>query len=75
LERHLSPEFIAHLHHIELHESGWWDRAIESAVIAVLFAEPGGLTVEQISQGLRDQLDTDVEPLQIESVLTNLREA
>ena len=49
----LSPELVALLHHIELHKSGWWDRAFQQLILAVLWMSGTALVLSEIGSALR----------------------
>jgi hypothetical protein len=55
--RHLSPEIVSLIHHVELNESGWWKKAIGQVIKGVLWTAEIPLTMAALSAGLKRELD------------------
>lgn len=70
--RKLSPELITLVHHIKLHESGWWDKALQRLVITVVWIASGRLTVEEILNELGKNFDINIELKRLEEQLSVL---
>lgn len=72
--RHLSPEIVSLIHHVELNESGWWKKAIGQVIKGVLWKAQTPLTQAEVKGGLKRevgiQLADDVLLKQIEILLS-----
>lgn len=70
--RHLSPEIVSLIHHVELNQSGWWKKALGQVVRGVLWTAQGPLTAAQLQDTLRSEigmrLPDDVLSRQLDSL-------
>lgn len=75
--RHLSPEIVSLIHHVELNESGWWKKAVGQVIKGVLWKSQTPLTQAELKVGLKRevgiQLADDVLLKQIEILLSQNR--
>ena len=72
--RHLSPEIVSLIHHVELNESGWWKKAIGQVIKGILWQSQTPLSQDELKAGLKRevgiQLSDDVLLRQVE-ILTS----
>lgn len=68
----LMDDLAALVHHVELSKAGWRDRALELAIIAILFAAEDPLTDDALRQELNEQLPVPLARAQIQAVLRRL---
>ncbi|WP_291993408.1 hypothetical protein [Candidatus Accumulibacter sp. ACC003] len=54
--RHLSPEIISLIHHVELNESGWWKKAIGQVIKGVLWKSQKPLSQAELRIGLKREV-------------------
>lgn len=59
--RHLSPEIVSLIHHVELNESGWWRKAIGQVIKGVLWTAEMPQTMVALSAGLKSELDITLD--------------
>lgn len=69
----LSPQVISLIHHVELQKAGWWDRALEHLVLAVLWLHGKPLAAPQIADGLAKSLGVRVHSENVEARLEGLK--
>lgn len=75
--KQLPPELLSLVHHIELHRSGWWDKALRQLMLYVLWMNDGFMTVEEVGAAVADTftISVDMERLymQLEQLETSDR--
>lgn len=54
--RHLSPEIVSLIHHVELNESGWWKKAVGQVIKGVLWKSQTPLTQAELKIGLKREV-------------------
>lgn len=54
--RHLSPEIVSLIHHVELNESGWWRKAVGQVVKGVLWKADSARTSAELHLALKREL-------------------
>lgn len=54
--RHLSPEIVSLIHHVELNESGWWKKAVCQVIKGVLWKSQTPLTQAELKVGLKREV-------------------
>lgn len=54
--RHLSPEIVSLIHHVELNESGWWKKAVGQVVRGVLWKAQAPQTVAKLQSLLNREI-------------------
>lgn len=54
--KHLSPEIVSLIHHVELNESGWWKKAVGQVVRGVLWKERSPLTFTLLQDALHREI-------------------
>lgn len=67
-ETDLPHELRSLIHHVQLHETGWWDRALERIIMAIVWTR-GPLTIEALDDHLRSTLDRRVPLDRIEQIV------
>ena len=79
--KQLPRELLSLVHHIELHRSGWWDKALGQLILYVLGFDARFMTVGDIGSSITDsfgisvdiaRLDTQLEGLEKESKVDSL---
>jgi hypothetical protein len=72
--KHLSPELVSLIHHVELNQSGWWKKAVGQVIKGVLWKEKKPLTIVELKVALRRDvgisLPDDVLDKQLEILAT-----
>ncbi len=48
----LPPELVSLIHHVELNQHGWWDKALQRLVLATLWSSGQNLTPQQIATAI-----------------------
>jgi hypothetical protein len=59
--RPLPPELTSLVHHIELNKEGWWDRAIQRLILAVIWLSSEALSIQSIITELEETFQVDLE--------------
>lgn len=54
--RHLSPEIVSLIHHVELNESGWWKKAVGQVVRGVMWKSNTSSTLNDLNTALKAEL-------------------
>lgn len=54
--RHLSPEIVSLIHHVELNESGWWKKAIGQVITGVLWKTRTPQKLDELKQALKREV-------------------
>jgi hypothetical protein len=67
-EGRLPGEIVSLIHHVELHRSGWWDRALERLVLATVWRE-SPTTVEGVVALLNASLDGRLAADRVQAVI------
>ena len=69
----LPPELLALVHHLELTQNGWWDKALQQVMLMALWIEARFVTAEEIRAYIEDNYSVVVDPerlsLQLEELL------
>ena len=73
--KQLPPELLSLVHHIELHRSGWWDKALQQLILYVLWLNEGFMTGEQVGLSIKNTFGISVEPERLDPQLEELKEA
>jgi hypothetical protein len=67
-DKQLSAELVSLIHHVELHRSGWWDRALDRLVlVAIWLQEP--TTLDALCRFLAEGMDHRVPTDRIEEIV------
>lgn len=59
--RPLPPELVSLVHHIQLHEAGWWDEALAQLVVAAIWLTDSELLNVQVADEIEKQFRVKVE--------------
>ena len=73
--KQLPPELLSLVHHIELHRSGWWDKALQQLILYVLWLNEGFMTGEQVGFSIKSSFGISVDTERLELQLGELEEA
>lgn len=65
----LSPEVVSLVHHIELHESSWWNEAVSRIALACLLESRGSLNAEEVNRAMRRDFGVRCSPQEIDHAL------
>jgi len=66
-------EISALVHHVELHKTGWWDKALNRLVLAVIWIENGKLKNVEIKQALKTTFGVEITSSKLFSILDSLK--
>lgn len=69
----LSPELVSLVHHVQLNQEGWWDRAMERLVLFTVWLTPHALTEAAVGEAIRTYYSVVLEPDQVARQLSKLR--
>ena len=58
--RTLPPEIVSLVHHVELNESGWWEKAIGQIIQANLWLQQEACTLEELKNAMRRNSGTNL---------------
>lgn len=70
--RHLAPEIVSLIHHVELNESGWWKKAIGQVVKGVLWKEETPQCIADLQSALRQNVGVNLSADALEKLLSTL---
>jgi len=68
----LPPEVVSLVHHIELHDSSWWDEAIGRIALACLLNSGVALDVGDLSSVMRKEFGLQCSPSEVQLALNRL---
>jgi hypothetical protein len=68
----LPSEVIALVHHVELNQAGWWDKAVEQLVTAVIWLANRPLSIDALVDDLNRQLAVSLTIQTLEPRVTTL---
>jgi hypothetical protein len=66
--RQLSRELVSLIHYVELHRTGWWDRALDRLVLAAVWLK-APTTLDEVAIFLDAGLDHRVDRDRVELVI------
>lgn len=70
--RHLSPEIVSLIHHVELNESGWWKKAIGQVVKGVLWKAETPKCIAELQSALMQDVGVNLSVDALEKLLSTL---
>jgi hypothetical protein len=70
--RKLPQELVRLVHHVELHRSGWWNRALERLVLVTLWLQSPA-TLDQVVAFLSESLAGRLQRAQVEAEIERLK--
>jgi len=59
--RKLPPELISLVHHVELNEAGWWDKAVQQLIVATIWRSGESLTAQAVLDKLADHFSVNLD--------------
>lgn len=72
MTRNLSPSLVSLIHHVELNQSGWWNRAIQEVVLNALFEIDSPASAVQVVRFAAETWGITIGALQTEEMLGQL---
>lgn len=70
--RHLSPDIVSLIHHVELNESGWWKKAIGQVVKGVLWKAETPKCIAELQSALQQDVGVNLSTDSLERLLSTL---
>ncbi|WP_323911869.1 hypothetical protein [Aeromonas caviae] len=70
--KHLSPDIISLIHHVELNESGWWKKAIGQVVKGVLWKTETPKSITELQDALQQDVGINLPVDSLEKLLSTL---
>ena len=70
--RPLPPELLALVHHLELTQNGWWDKALQQLTLMVLWTESRFMAAQEIRAYIEDNYSVIVDPERLSVQLEQL---
>ena len=75
VKKQLPPELLSLVHHLELTQSGWWDKALQQLALMVLWLKGDFMTAAQIRTSIEDNYSVVVDLERLTSQLGTLLHA
>lgn len=72
MKRNLSPEMVSLIHYVELNKAGWWDRAAQRMIQAMLWLSGRHLTLEEIRTEIAKNLGASLTLEQVRKQVDKL---
>jgi len=70
--RHLSPDIVSLIHHVELNESGWWKKAIGQVVKGVLWKSETSKCITELQTALKQDVGVSLSADSLDKLLNAL---
>jgi len=69
----LPPEFISLIHHIELNQVGWWDKAIQQLIISSMWLSSKSMKLQDIINTLSENFSVKLDAEKVKKQIESLR--
>jgi predicted nucleic acid-binding protein len=69
----LPQEVVSLVHHVQLNQEGWWDRAMERLVLVTIWLSEQPLGTDEVVAEIQRQHGVSLEPVQVSRQIERLR--
>src|SRR5687767_14197182 len=73
-DKKLPSELVALIHHVELSEAGWWEKAVRNLALATIWLHGGPLTTSDLKHRLATEFGVKVTSAEMSAITSSLAE-
>lgn len=68
-EQSLPPELVSLVHHVELNQAGWWEKAVQQLIVGAIWLSRDGLSATGVTKELGKYSSAEINPAIVQNHL------